>query len=109
MYKIRYFEFHNYSNVFIDICEGSFVPINLDDTKYIMRNVQLGLFYSLFDSNSQAINVFNMWIALHPTLKDEILSVWNQIKPLVKVVQKYRGALDILPILPFIPFEAIFR
>jgi hypothetical protein len=93
MYKIRYFEFHNYSNVFIDICEGSFVPINLDDTKYIMRNVQLGLFYSLFDSNPQAINVFNMWIALHPTLKDEIVSVWNQIKPLVKVVQKYRGAL----------------
>jgi hypothetical protein len=55
MYKIRYFEFHNYSNVFIDICEGSFVPINLDDTKYIMRNVQLGLFYSLFDSNPRAI------------------------------------------------------
>lgn len=34
-----------------------------------------------------------MWVALHPALKDEIVGVWDQIKPLVKVVQKYRGAL----------------
>lgn len=93
MYKIRLFEFHNYSNVFIDICEGSFVPINLVDTKDIMRNVVIGLFYSLFDSNPQAINVFDLWIALHPTFRDEIVGVWNQIEPLAKVIKKYRGAL----------------
>jgi hypothetical protein len=93
MYKIRYFEFHNYSNIFIDICEGSFVPINPTDTKDIMRNVILGLFYSLFDSNQQAINVFDIWTALHPTCKDEIVAVWNQMEPLVKVFKKYRGAL----------------
>ncbi len=93
MYKIRYFEFHNFSNVFVDICEGSFTPINPVDTKDIMRSVMLGLFYSLLDSNPNAINVFNVWIALHPTLKDEILAVWHQMEPLVKVFQKYRGAL----------------
>jgi hypothetical protein len=93
MYKIRYFEFHNFSNVFVDICEGFFTPINPVDTKDIMRSVMLGLFYSLFDSNPNAINVFNVWIALHPTLKDEILDVWHQMEPLVKVFQKYRGAL----------------
>ena len=93
MYKIRLFEFHNYSNVFIDICEGSFVPINLVDTRDIMRNVVIGFFYSLFDSNPQAINVFDLWIALHPTFRDEIVGVWNQIEPLAKVIKKYRGAL----------------
>jgi hypothetical protein len=93
MYKIRYFEFHNFSNVFVDICEGSFTPINPVDTKDIMRSVMLGLFYSLFDSNPKAINIFNVWIALHPTLNDEILAVWHQMEPLVKVFQKYRGAL----------------
>ena len=93
MYKIRLFEFHNYSNVFIDICEGSFVPINLTDTKDIMRSVMLGLFYSLFDSNPRAINVFNIWITLHPTFEDEIVGVWKQIEPLVESIKKYRGAL----------------
>jgi hypothetical protein len=93
MYKIRLFEFHNYSNVFIDICEGSFVPINETDTKDIMRNVIVGLFFSLFDSNPQAINVFDLWIALHPAYKGEIIGVWKQIEPLAKVIKKYRGAL----------------
>jgi len=93
MYKIRYFEFHNFTNVFVDICESSFVPINPVDTKDIMRSVMLGLFYSLFDSNPRAINVFDIWIALHPTLKDEILAVWHQMEPHIKVFQKYRGAL----------------
>jgi hypothetical protein len=93
MYKIRLFEFHNYSNVFIDICEGSFVPINEIDTKDIMRNIVIGLFFSLFDSNPKAINVFDLWIALHPTSKAQIVGVWNQIEPLAKIIKKYRGAL----------------
>ncbi len=93
MYKIRLFEFLNYSNVFIDICEDSYVPLNLVDSKDIIRNILLGLFYSLFDSNGHAINVFDMWVALHPNLKDEILAVWNQIRPLAKIIQKYRNAL----------------
>ncbi len=58
-----------------------------------MRNVHLGLFYSLFDSNPRAVNVFNMWVALRPELENEIVAVWNQIKPLADVVRKYRGAL----------------
>ena len=33
MYKIRYFEFHNLLNVFVDICEDSFVPINPVDIR----------------------------------------------------------------------------
>jgi hypothetical protein len=93
MYKVRLFEFHNYSNVFFDILEGHYVPLNLIDTKNIIRNVLLGLFYSLFDSNPQAINVFDIWIALHPILKDEIVAVRNQIELLAKVIKKYRGAL----------------
>jgi len=93
MYKIRLFEFMNYSNVFIDICEGHYVPLNLIDAKDILRNVLIGLFYSLFDSNRDAINVFDMWIALHPELESQIVAVWNQIEPLAKVIKKYSGAL----------------
>jgi len=94
MYKIRLFEFHNYSNVFIDVCEGSYIPLNLADTKDIIRNLHLGLFYSLFDCASKtSINVFDIWLALHPTLKGEIVTVWGQIEPLAKIIKKYRNAL----------------
>ena len=93
MYKIRLWEFLNYSNVFIDILEDHYAPLNLVDTRDVMRNLQLGLFYSFFDSNGDAINVFDMWIALHPTLTDEILVVWKKIEPYVGTLRKYRGTV----------------
>jgi hypothetical protein len=93
MYKIRLWEFLNYSNVFVDILEDHYVPLNLTDTRDVMRNLLLGLFYSFFDSNGDAINVFDMWLALHPDLHDEILAVWKKIDPYVKTLKKYRGTV----------------
>jgi hypothetical protein len=93
MYKIRLWEFLIHSNVFIDIVEGHYVPLNPAETRDIVRNLQLGLFCSLFDSNGDAINVFDMWVALHPTLKDEIVGVWKKIEPLAATVRKYRGTI----------------
>ncbi len=93
MYKIRLFEFINYSNVFMDTVEDFYVPINLIDTKDALRNLQFGLFYSLFDSNGDSINVFDMWKALHPTLADEIVAVWERIKPFETTLRKYGGTI----------------
>jgi hypothetical protein len=93
MYRIRLWEFLNYSSAFVDILEDYYIPLNLIDTKDVMRNLQLGMFYSFFDSNGDAINVFDMWVALHPAQSDEIIAVWHKIKPLEATLRKYRGTI----------------
>jgi hypothetical protein len=93
MYKIRLWEFMIHSNVYLDILEDHYDPLNLPETRDIVRNLQLGLFCSLFDSNGDAINAFDLWLALHPSLNDEIIAVWRSIEPLVATVRKYRGTI----------------
>lgn len=50
-----------------------------------------GLFASLIDPHSQALNVFDVWLALYPEKKDRINKTWSKVKPQVRLIRNYRN------------------
>lgn len=79
-----------------DILDGRYKPKNPlghgpDEFVRSVGNAFIGLFASLMDRHAEALNVFDVWVALFPEREKRIIETWETMEPHVELVRKYRN------------------
>jgi hypothetical protein len=96
IYRLRTCEFLRIFQIALDIIDDTYKPrdpLGHGAGEFIgnLRAVSAGLFASLIDKHTDALNVFDVWLALFPGKKDRIDETWRKIEPQIDLIRDHRN------------------
>jgi hypothetical protein len=96
IYGIRLREYIRMFRILEDIMYGCYNPADLlgstrEHFSDTVRTAVTGLFASLMDRTSHALNVFDVWLSLFPARETKITDTWKKIEPYIQIIRDYRN------------------
>jgi len=93
VYRSRTCEYLQMFQILLDLKEKKYAPENQFSRTpaATVQNMLVGIFASLMDTNKQALNVFDLWVALYPNEKIRIEETWKKIEPYTGLVRDFRN------------------
>jgi len=93
VYRRRTYEHLHMFQILLDLKDKTYTPQNSFSKNFTdtVQHMVLGVFASLMDSHRQALNVFDVWVALYPSEKTRIEETWRRIKPHIKLIRDLRN------------------
>lgn len=94
VYQLRVREFFQMFHILLDIQNGTYCPESQgpEPPATIVRTYVTGIIASLVETQTRALNVFDVWEALYPPdVQAEIIRVRNAIEPALNVIRHYRN------------------
>lgn len=96
IYQIRTYEFLNMFHILCDLTEQQYSPEDMfpKGCRETVQNMTLGIFASFIDKHADALNVFDVWVALYPEEEKTINETWAKIKPHISLIRDYRNVVS---------------
>ncbi|MGH9351519.1 MAG: hypothetical protein ACRD18_08095 [Terriglobia bacterium] len=95
IYRIRLRELLDMGQVLRDIKECRYAPHRRargsEEFSDTVGHALMGLFASLLDPQSHALDAFDVWLVLFPRKKGKINKTWKEVKPHVQLIRDYRN------------------
>lgn len=95
VYRRRTYEHLHMFQILLDLKDKTYTPQNSFSKNFTdtVQHMVLGVFASLMDSHTQALNVFDVWVALYPSEKTRVEETWGRIKPHIKLIRDLRNKI----------------
>jgi hypothetical protein len=93
VYRSRTCELLQMFQILLDLKGKKYVPQNQFSRTpaATVQNMLVGIFASFMETNKQALNVFDVWVALYPNEEIRIEETWKKIEPYIGLVRDFRN------------------